>query len=157
MQRALGRTLALAVAFLAISACNDDNGVSTVTPPPVPTVISATGDITAKVVAYRALLGDPSNGGTAGEQPAGRRAISWDGAGANPFNNTHDFPAAFFNTNVKSGAVFTTPGTGFRNDSLRFSEVDATYAAEVSEVSPTEVVSPIGSTVMDVDVPIRRK
>src|SRR5256886_4716762 len=72
MQRALGRTLAFAVAFLAISACNDDNGVSSVTPPPVPTVISATGDITAKVVEYRALLGDPSNGGTTGEQPAGR-------------------------------------------------------------------------------------
>ena len=139
MQRALGRTLALVVAFLAFSACNDDNGISTVTPPPVPTVISATGDITAKVVEYRALLGDPSNGGTAGEQPAGRREISWDGAGANPFNNRNDFPAAFFNTNMKSGAVFTTPGTGFRNDSLRFSEVNATYAAEFSEFSPTKV------------------
>src|SRR5436309_2960158 len=55
MQRALGRTLALAAAFLAFSACNDDTGISTVTPPPVPTVISATGDITAKVVEYRAL------------------------------------------------------------------------------------------------------
>src|SRR5437879_5589932 len=154
MQRALGRTLALAVAFLAFSACNDDTGVSTVTPPPVPTVISATGDITAKVVEYRTLLGDPSNGGTAGEQPVGRREISWDGAGANPFNNRNDFPAAFFNTNVKSGAVFTTPGTGFRNDSLRFSEVNATYAAEFSEFSPTKVFSPIGSNVMDVDFQI---
>src|SRR5437660_12796197 len=130
MQHALGRTLALVVAFLAFSACNDDNGVSTVTPPPVPTVISATGDITAKVVEYRALLGDPSNGGTAGEQPAGRREISWDGAGANPFNNRNDFPAAFFNTNVKSGAVFTTPGTGFRNDSTLFSEINPDYATQ---------------------------
>src|SRR2546421_12686578 len=122
MQRALGRTLALVVAFLAFSACNDDNGVSTVTPPPVPTVISATGDITAKVVEYRALLGDPSNGGTAGEQPAGRRGISWDGAAANPFNNRNDFSAAFFNTNVKSDAVFSRPCTRVRNDSLRFVE-----------------------------------
>src|SRR5437773_10230229 len=150
MQRALGRTLALAVAFLAISACNDDNGVSTVTPPPVPTVISATGDITAKVVEYRALLGDPSNGGTAGEQPAGRREISWDGAGANPFNNKNDFPATFFNTNVKSGAVFTTLGTGFRNDSLKFAEVNAAYANEFSTFSPTKIFSPVGSNVMDV-------
>src|SRR2546426_12637390 len=92
MQRALGRPLALVVAFLAFSACNDDPGISTVTPPPVPTVISATGDITAKVVEYRTLLGDPSNGGTAGQQPVGRREISWDGAGANPFNNRNDFP-----------------------------------------------------------------
>ena len=155
MQRALGSTALFAVAILAIAACNDDNNnVSNPVPPPVATVVSATGDITATVVEYRALLGDPSNGGTAGEQPAGRREISWDGAGANPFNNRNDFPAAFFNTNVKSGAVFTTPGTGFRNDSLRFSEVNATYAAEFSEFSPTKIFSPIGSNVMDVDFQI---
>jgi len=156
MQRALGSTALFAVAVLAIAACNDDNNnnVSNPVPPPVATVVSATGDITAKVVEYRALLGDPSNGGTAGEQPAGRREISWDGAGANPFNNRNDFPAAFFNTNVKSGAVFTTPGTGFRNDSLRFAEVNATYAAEFSEFSPTKIFSPIGSNVMDVDFEI---
>jgi hypothetical protein len=29
---------------------------------------------------------------------------------------------------VKSGAVFTTPGSGFRNDSTKFSEVNAGYA-----------------------------
>ncbi len=155
MQRALGSTALFVVGILAIAACNDDNNnVSNPVPPPVATVVSATGDITAKVVEYRALLGDPSNGGTAGEQPAGRREISWDGAGANPFNNRNDFPAAFFNTNVKSGAVFTTPGTGFRNDSLRFAEVNATYAAEFSEFSPTKIFSPIGSNVMDVDFEI---
>src|SRR3989442_5585454 len=154
MQRALGRTLALVVAFLAFSACNDDNGISTVTPPPVPTVISGTGNSPAKFVESRALWGDPSKGGPAGEQPGGRREIAWDGAGANPFNNRNDFPAAFFNTNVKSGAIFTTPGTGFRNDSLRFSEVNATYAAEFSEFSPTKIFSPIGSNVMDVDFEI---
>src|SRR5256885_7554464 len=126
MQRALGRTLALVVAFLAFSACNDDTGISTVTPPPVPTVISATGDITAKVVEYRALLGDPSNGGTAGEQPAGPREISWDGAGANPFNNRNDFPAALFKTNGKSRAVVTTPGHVFPEDTLGVAEVQAT-------------------------------
>src|SRR5439155_17048012 len=115
-----------------------------------PTVISATGDITAKVVADRALLGDPWNGGTAGEQVAGRREISWDGAGANPFNNRNDFPATFFNTNVKSGAVFTTAGTGFRNDSLKFAEVNAEYANEFSTFSPTKIFSPVGSNVMDV-------
>jgi hypothetical protein len=149
MQRILRRTARFAVAILAITACNDDYGANPVTP--APTVVSATGDITAKVVEFRALLGDPSNGGTAGEQPAGRREISWDGAGANPFNNRNDFPAAFFNTTVKSGAVFTTPGTGFRNDSLEFSELNATYAGEFSTFSPTKVFSPIGSNVMDVD------
>lgn len=152
MKRALGRTALLAVAILAIAACSDNYVSNPATP--VPTVVSATGDITAKVVEFRTLLGDPSNGGAAGEQPAGRREIGWDGAGANPFNNKNDFPAAFFNTNVKSGAVFTTPGTGFRNDSLRFVEVNATYAAEFSEFSPTKIFSPIGSNVMDVDFQI---
>jgi hypothetical protein len=152
MQRVFRSTIAFALAMLATSACNDDNVSNPV--PPVPTVVSATGDITAKVTEFRTLLGDPSNGGTAGEQPAGRREISWDGAGANPFNNRNDFPAAFFNTNVKSGAVFTTPGTGFRNDSLEFSEVNATYAAEFSTFSPTKIFAPVGSNVMDVDFQI---
>lgn len=149
MQRVLGRIVAFAVAILAITACSDDTVSNPATP--VPTVVSATGDITVKVAEFRTLLGDPSNGGTAGEQAAGRREISWDGAGANPFNNKNDFPAAFFNTNVKSGAVFTTPGAGFRNDSLRFSEVNPTYAAQFSEFTPTKIFSPIGSNVMDVD------
>lgn len=149
MQRVLSRTVAFTVAILAVAACNDDNVANPVTP--VPTIVSATGDITAKVAQFRTLLGDPSNGGTAGEQAAGRREIGWDGAGANPFNNRDDFPAAFFNTTVKSGAVFTTPGTGFRNDSLEFSEVNATYAAEFSTFTPTKIFSPIGSNVMDVD------
>ena len=151
MPYALSRTLAGVLALVAIAACNDKTVTNPVTPPPVPTVISATGDVTAKVAEFRTLLGDPSNGGTAGEQVAGRREISWDGAGANPFNNRNDFPAAFFNTNVKSGAVFTTPGTGFRNDSLKFAEVNANYAAELNAFSPTKIFSPVASNVMDVD------
>src|SRR6266568_9184498 len=146
MQRALGSTALFVVGILAIAACNDDNNnVSNPVPPPVATVVSATGDITAKVVAYRALLGDPSNGGTAGEQPAGRREISWDGAGANPFDNKNDFPASFFNTNVKSGAVFTTAGTGFRNDSTLFAEINPTYAAQFNFFSANKIFAPVGS------------
>jgi len=152
MYRSSGRTLVLALAVAAIGACNGiDYSSSPQTPAPlVPTVVTATGSITAKVDEFRALLGDPSNGGTAGEQAAGRREISWDGAGANPFNNKNDFPAAFFNTNVKSGALFTTPGTGFRNDSLKFAEVNAEYANEFGTFSPTKIFSPVGSNVMDV-------
>ena len=144
---------ALAIAFMAITACNDYVS-SPVATPLQPTIVSATGDITAKVVEYRALLGNPANGGAAGEQPAGRREIAWDGAGANPFNNRNDFPAAFFNTNVRAGAVFTTPGTGFRNDSLKFSEVNPAYAAEFNTFSPTKIFSPIGSNVMEVNFQI---
>lgn len=154
MQYAFSRTVALAVTIAAFAACDDNYSSNPVPPPLVPSVVAATGNIAVQVDAFRALLGDPSNGGTAGEQPAGRREIGWDGAGANPFNNRNDFPAAFFNTNVKSGAVFTTPGTGFRNDSLEFSEVNPAYAAEFSTFSPTKIFSPVGSNVMEVDFQI---
>ena len=149
MNQKLSRTIALGVSLAALAACGTDYGTD---PDQAsrPTMLSATGNIAATVDAFRTLLGDPSNGGTAEEQPTGRREISWDGAGANPFNNKNDFPAAFFNTNVKSGAVFTTPGSGFRNDSLRFGEVNAGYAAEFAAFSPTKIFSPIGSNVMDV-------
>jgi hypothetical protein len=140
----------LAAVAAGIVACSSDYVSNPGPSGPQATVIVATGSIADSVDRFRALLGDPSNGGTAGEQVTGRREISWDGAGANPFNNKNDFPAAFFNTNVKSGAVFTTQGTGFRNDSLRFAEVNGTYADQFAAFSPTKVFAPVGSNVMDV-------
>jgi len=141
------RFIVIAIA-LSIAACSDDK-VTAPDPQPVQgTVLTASGDITAKVDEFRALLG-ASNGGTAGEQPAGRREISWDGAGANPFDNRNDFPAAFFNTNVKSGAIFTTAGSGFRNDSTSFVDLDPSYAAEFTFFSANKIFAAIGSNVVD--------
>ena len=141
------RWMGLAGLALAV-ACSDYSTDGGPAPLPEATVITATGDITAKVNEFRNLLG-ASNGGTAGEQPAGRREINWDGAGADPFNNRNDFPADFFNTNVKAGAIYTTAGTGFRNDSTRFKEVDATYEVEFNFFSPTKVFAPVGSNQLD--------
>ena len=141
------RWMGLAGLALAV-ACSDYSTDGGPNPLPEATVITATGDITAKVNEFRNLLG-ASNGGTAGEQPAGRREINWDGAGADPFNNRNDFPADFFNTNVKAGAIYTTAGTGFRNDSTRFKEVDATYEAEFNFFSPTKTFAPVGSNQLD--------
>lgn len=133
----------------AALACDDDPVVApNPNPAPVATLYAATGDITAKVDEFRNALG-PSNGGTAGEQPTGRREINWDGAGANPFNNRNDFPPDFFNTTVKAGAVYTTAGTGFRNDSTAFSELNPVYAAEFKAFSPTKIFAPIGSNLVD--------
>ena len=137
-------------AVLVIAACSDDDVTSPV-PVPTPvqaTVFTATGSITSKVEEFRAALG-PSNGTTAGEQPSGRREITWDGAGANPFNNRNDFPANFFNTNVKSGAVFTTSGTGFRNDSTSFADVNPAYANQFTFFSATKIFAPVGSNQLD--------
>ena len=149
--RSIGFTWAVVAAVLI--ACSDNEPSAPYTPPPPPpppiaTVVTASGDITAKVDEFRNSLG-ASNGTTAGEQPAGRREINWDGAAANPFNNRNDFPADFFNQNVKVGAIYTTNGTGFRNDSLSFSEVNPTYAAEFTAFSPTKIFAPVGSNQMD--------
>lgn len=140
--------LGLAVIGLLVGC--DDEAVIGPEPDPVPeaTVYSASGDITVTVEAFRAALG-PSNGGTAGEQPAGRREIGWDGAVSIPFNNRDDFPAVFFNTAVKAGALFTTSGTGFRNDSTRFKEVNAAYGEEFNPFSPDVLFAPVGSNQFD--------
>jgi len=145
------KLVALVGAMVVAAACHDDKSITNpiVTPPlPQATVTSATGDIAAKVDEFRNLLG-ASNGATVGEQPGGRREISWDGAGANPFDNKNNFPADFFNTNVKSGAVFTTAGTGFRNDSTDFAEINPTYAAQFSFFSANKIFAPIGSNQLD--------
>jgi len=136
--------------LFAIGACNDYNNPITY-PGPVTqqaTVFTATGNVTAKVDEFRNLLGTP-NGGTAGEQVTGRREINWDGAGANPFNNKNDFPADFFNTNVKAGAIYTTAGTGFRNDSTSFIDVNPAYAQQFNFFSATKIFAPVGSNQLD--------
>jgi hypothetical protein len=141
------RFMALA-AVVAIAACSDDTVTNPVPVLPQATTFVASGNVAAKVDEFRNVLG-PSNGGTAGEQATGRREINWDGAGANPFNNKNDFPADFFNTNVKSGAVFTTAGTGFRNDSTDFAEVNPTYAAQFNFFSANKIFAPVGSNQLD--------
>jgi len=134
-------------AVAVMSACNDDQATAPV-PVPLATVYSATGRVGATVNQFRAILG-AANAGVAGEQPTGRREINWDGAAAIPFNNRNDFPADFFNTTVKAGAVFTTPGTGFRNDSTLFSEINPAYAAQFLFFSASEIFAPIGSNQLD--------
>ena len=146
------RTIAVMLAAIATAAtifgCSDKP--SPMQPPPGPqaTVITATGDIAAKVAEFRTLIGDPNNGGAAGQQVAGRREVNWDGAGARPFNNSNNFPANFFNNNVTVGLVYE--GASFRNDSLNFAEVNPTYANEFRPFSPKVMFSAIGTNVIDV-------
>lgn len=139
----------LTVAGLFAGCSNDDNSAPTQPEGPQATVVSASGDITAKVNEFRALLGEPNNGGQAGQKPSGRREVGWDGAGAKPFNNRNDFPATFFNTNAKFGIVFATNGTGFRNDSLLFAEINPNYGQEFKAFSNPVTFSAIGSNIFD--------
>src|SRR6185436_9170605 len=140
-------TMALLV-VIAAAGCSKNDSPTQPASGPQATVVSATGDIATKVADFRTLLGDPSNGGTAGQQPAGRREVNWDGAGARPFNNQDDFPANFFNSNVTAGLVYV--GNAFRNDSTNFAGINPTYANEFTPFSPKVMFSAIGTNVIDV-------
>lgn len=142
------------VAIISIAACRDYS-VTNPNPYPAPapapervTVVTATGDITEKVEGFRLALGG-SNGGAAGEQPTGRREINWDSGALIPLNNRNDFPADFFNTNVAVGTVFSTPGTGFRNDSSLFADINPAYATQFKFFSARQIFAPVGSNKMD--------
>jgi hypothetical protein len=135
------------LAAVMVMGCSKDDSPTRPAPGPQATVISASGDIAAKVADFRTLLGDPSNGGTPGPLPAGRREINWDGAAARPFNNQNGFPNDFFNTTVKSGLVYD--GGTFRNDSLSFSEINPTYANEFKPFSPKVMFADVASHFID--------
>jgi hypothetical protein len=138
----------LAMLSLVVASCGNDSVNAPGSQGPAATVFTATGNVTARVDEFRNALG-PSNGATPGEQAGGRREISWDGAAANPFNNRNDFPPDFFNTTAKVGAVYTTAGTGFRNDSTLFRDVNPGYATEFNFFSPTKVFAAVGSNRLD--------
>lgn len=75
----------------ALTACDDDYNTPSpiVTEPQVPAsqLVTGSGDITASVALFRALLGEPRNGGAVGPAAAGRREVNWDGVLAE-FNNS---------------------------------------------------------------------
>ncbi len=109
-------------------------------------VVRESGDIAATVVQFRGLLGEPSNGAQAGEQPSGRREITWDGVPA-ALTNVNTFPALFFNDR---GANLSGPGTGFRNSDNDFSDLKQTYGAQFNAFSNPKTFMPVGSPEMDI-------
>ena len=141
-------SLALLTVAGVFAACSDDPA-PTQPDGPIVEIVTASGDITAKINEFRALIGDPNNGGQAGQKPNGRREVAWDGSGAKPFNNRNDFPSTFFNVNAKNGIVFTTNGTGFRNDSLLFAEINPAYSQEFKAFSQPVTFSAVGSNIFN--------
>ena len=47
------------------------------------------------------------------------------------------------------GALYTTDGTGLRNDATLFGEVNPTYSTEFNFFSPTKTFAPVGSNLLD--------
>jgi hypothetical protein len=118
-------------------------------PLPPSTIVTATGDLTAKLAEFRAMLGDPKNGGNVGPQATGRREISWDGVPA-ANTNTNDFPVDFFNSTTKLGLILATSGSGFRVSDNDFGDVNALYDGDFEDFSPAKTFMSIGSAVSEV-------
>ncbi len=88
---------------------------------------SAASSIQPTVDSFRAALGDPNNGNTAGPLATGRREINWDGGGTTTAASSGATLTAFTTTR---GATFVTPGTGFLQtplDDLALTGIQASY------------------------------
>jgi len=114
-------------------------------------VFRAASDIQGAVDAYRAALGtlNPNQPGSFG---SGRREINWDAVPA-LFTNVDNFPADFFNQPVVGrarGAVFSTPGTGFRVSDQNFIDLNASYT-EFEFFSPIRTFISVGDPISSVD------
>jgi len=152
-QRAIRTLLVCLSVVLVAAACADDydddyNPVEPV--PPTATVITATGNITAKVEEFRLLLGDPRNGGTVvGPAASGRREVNWDGVAA-PNVNTNAFPSDFFAKTTKLGLKMSTPGTGLRVSDNDFADLNTTFGEVFNPFSNTKTFAAVGSPIVDV-------
>ncbi len=133
---------------LLAAIANGASVIVTATATPPVQIVSATGDITAAVNQYRALLGT-LNPNVAGEQPGGRREINWDGVPAG-FTNNDLFPGNFFNVNSPRGVLFTTSGSAFRISDNGYVDVNAAYAGEFNVFSAPKLFAARGSTITDV-------
>jgi len=105
--------------------------------------------IQAAVDQFRADLGGPNNGNTAGSQPGGRREINWDGGGATA-------PSAVFPTPMPTfqarGATFVTPGSGFSisgQPTPEFAELNGTYPDLFTSFSSPRIFTALNSNVSE--------
>ncbi len=111
--------------------------------------------IQGSVEGFRADLG--SNNGVGGTAASGRREINWDGVPAN-FSDPNNLPGNFFNSNSARGAVFETPGTGFKvsaNSGVagtpeRFGSINPSFPSSFSVFSSQKLFTAIDSNIVDV-------
>ena len=125
-----------------------------------PTFFEASGaspsDILAEVNAFRAFLG--TNNGVGGSFGTGRREINWD-AVPDAVADPNFLPPNFFNANSPRGAVFFTPGTGFKvsadlenptNTPVRFGSIHPIFPNLFTTFSPERLFSAIDSELTEV-------
>ncbi len=103
------------------------------------------------MAAYRLALGG-LNPNTVGSASGGRREINWDAVPALNTNND-TFPVDFFNQPVTGrarGAVFSTPGTGFRVSDNNFTDLNLDFGHEFVFFSPIRTFAAVGSNISTV-------
>ncbi|GLC24349.1 PEP-CTERM sorting domain-containing protein [Roseisolibacter agri] len=118
-------------------------------------------DITAARDQFRVDLGGGNVPGAAGlfsDGTGARREINWD-AVPDQFASPNNLPANFFNVNSPRGAIFSTPGSGFRVSAdavnptatpIAFGEINPTYGATFAAFSPERLFTAVGSNIVDV-------
>jgi hypothetical protein len=112
-------------------------------------VISSSGAIEADVNAFRALLGNPNNGGAAGQQPGGRREVNWDGVPA-ALSNGPVFPASFFNSNSTRGLEYQVTTGALEVSNQSFTDIEPEYRGDFLPFSGTKLFSPVGTNVSSI-------
>ena len=134
--------------FIVVLSCKKQS-ITYNDQPPLSQVITATGDITSQVTAFRDILGNPNNGAVALSMPSGRREINWDAVAAS-FTNNDTFPANFFNVKSPRGLVLQNTSGKFRISDNDFEDVHAGYSQRINSFSPSKTFSPVGTTVTSV-------
>jgi len=110
--------------------------------------------IQGSVDGFRADLG--TNNLANAPATGGRREINWDGVPAG-FSDPNHLPGNFFNSNSPRGAVFETPGSGFKvsaNTGVgtpeRFGSINPSFPSSFSVFSSQKLFTAIDSNIVDV-------
>jgi hypothetical protein len=125
-------------------------------------VVTAAGadDVADAVEEFRALLGEPNNGGTPGSMSSGRREINWDGV-PDEFSSPNFLPSDFFNGDAAPrarGILFSTPGQGVQvsadadnefGAARRFGNFNPAYSDSFVAFSEERLFSPVDSNIVN--------
>ena len=151
-QRVMRSVLASMSVVLLAGACDSDDygdeGPTQPAPLPTATVVSASGAILAKVDEFRALAGEPRNGGTVpGPAPSGRREVTWDGVVFADVDVANATKLEAFDKSGRSLGVFPAP---VRTDATGHSFIGIKFAsAIIARVRITSGTAALGAQALD--------
>jgi hypothetical protein len=142
--------MVVSLAFVVFTGCSKDkektkdNNV---------VIVTATGDINARLEEFRQLLGTQLN--TAPGAVGGRREINWDGVPEELLN--HKLPEDFFNPTGAQAIIANqrglrySAGGNFQVSKTSFAEVNADAAPQLTSFSGNKIFANISSKLWDVE------